>query len=122
MITESHPSNFFLTQVQQPSHILVECDMNDSLLYSTHHDGVRADTNRGSSAEMTEIQCRISTAVQDQDFPSKLSDDQCALGNCPISSGHPPTATCLNSESTTAPPEVIGDNASKESSIETVTM
>lgn len=70
--------------------VLVECDTNDSLLYS-------------------------------------IPDDHCALANCSVAigTGHgtrPPTATCLNSESTTAPAEVTGDNASKESSIETITI
>ncbi|KAG7020315.1 Transcription factor MYB3R-4 [Cucurbita argyrosperma subsp. argyrosperma] len=101
--------------VQPPSRILVECDMNDSLLYSTDHDGVRADTNRGSSDEISESQCRTSTALQDLDFPSKLSDDQCTRANCSIANetshgSHPPTA----------PPEIIGDDASKEPSIETL--
>lgn len=104
--------------------------MNDSLysISTHHHNGVRTDTNRSLSAETTEIQCRTSAALQYQDFPSKSSDEQCVLANCSIANGashgsRPPTAACINLESTTAPLEVIGDhNASKESSIEAVTM
>ncbi|XP_038886309.1 transcription factor MYB3R-1 [Benincasa hispida] len=46
--------------------------------------------------------------------------DHCALANCFVASGT--TATCLNSEPTAAAAEVIGDNVSKESSIETMTI
>ncbi|XP_022962304.1 transcription factor MYB3R-1 [Cucurbita moschata] len=83
--------------VQQPSRILVECDSND---------------------EISEIPCsRTSTALQDQEFP-KFSNDHCAVANCSVAGtshgSRPPTAT--------VPPEVIGDNASKESSIEPATI
>ncbi|KAL0557743.1 hypothetical protein IC582_006294 [Cucumis melo] len=87
--------------VQQRSRILLECDTNESLSYSTNHVGV------------TEMQCsRTSTALQDQDFPSNLSDDHCALANCSIASGTSHGRTL----------EVAGDNASKESSLETITI
>ena len=116
-------------QVQQPSGVLVEHDMNDLLLYSPDQVGFKSDTVLGSSARTPKnLSNRRLEAVPNQSIPSKLSSENpCSSVNslCVRAKEHEKLSvavTCLPSVFSSAAGENLGEQTGNGGGFETSSM
>ncbi|CAN6721372.1 unnamed protein product [Malus baccata var. baccata] len=112
------------TQSAQPSGVLVERNTNDLLLNSPDVVGCKAEKPFGSTARTPKSLLRKSFEATNPGVPSKsFSARQCSSVKTPticVKKHESLADKCLQSGSSSVPPETSGDNAGNDVSIESM--